>query len=115
MRALLILLILLAGCGEVWSTYGLSSAKKLPHAEPPQLSAEGADVKLVAPAETIVEIGHLDGWGSGLYGGASIFMLWTRGNVHEKFVALVAQGRGTVKVRVGSCRLGFQNLEIGVD
>ena len=26
---------------------------------------------LLAPAEAIVEIGHLDGWGSGLHGGPS--------------------------------------------
>jgi Zinc carboxypeptidase len=96
-------------------TYGISSAKKLPHAEPLRLTAEGAGVQLVAPAEKIVELGHLEGWGSGLYGGASIFMPWTRGNVHEKFVTLIAQGRGKVNVRVGSCRVGFQNLEIGVD
>ena len=95
-------------------TYGLPSAKKLPHAEPLRLSTESVGLKLVAPAETIVDIGHLDGWGSGLYNGASIFMPWTRGNVHEKFVTLVAQGGGQLKLRVGSCRVGFRNLDIRV-
>ena len=96
-------------------TYGLPSARKLPHAEPVRLTAEGVSVTRVAPAESVVEIGHLDGWGSGLYGGASIFLPWTRGNVHEKFVTLIAQGRGKVNVKVGSCRVGFRNLQIGVD
>ncbi len=93
-------------------TYGIPSARKLPHAEPLRLSVEGAGAKLVAPAESIVEIGHLDGWGSGLYNGANIFMPWTRGNVHEKFVTLVAEGSGRLEVKVGSCRVGFRTLEI---
>ncbi len=96
------------------STYGLPSARKLPHSEPLRLTAEGIGAKLVAPAESIVEIGHLEGWGSGLYNGANIFMPWTRGNVHEKFVTLVAEGSGRLQVKVGSCRVGFQALEITV-
>ncbi len=95
-------------------TYGLPSARKLPHSEPLRLTAEGEGVKLVAPAESIVEIGHLDGWGSGLFNGANIFMPWTRGNVHEKFAALVVEGRGRLEVRVGSCRVGFRTLAITV-
>ena len=90
------------------------SARKLPHSEPLRLTAEGTGVKLVAPAESIVEIGHLDGWGSGLYNGANIFMPWTRGNVHEKFVTLVAEGRGRLRVKVGSRRVEFRALEITV-
>ena len=95
-------------------TYGLPSARKLPHSEPLRLTAEGEGVKLVAPAESIVEIGHLDGWGSGLFNGANIFMPWTRGNVHEKFATLVVEGRGRLEVRVGSCRVGFRTLAITV-
>jgi len=95
-------------------TYGLSSAKKLPLAEPLRLSARGAGVKLVAPAESIVEIGHLDGWGSGLYAGTNIFFPWTRGNVHERFVTLVAEGKGRLSVKVGSCRVGYRTVEVDV-
>jgi hypothetical protein len=95
-------------------TYGLPSAKRLPHSEPLRLTAKGIGVTLVAPAESIVDIGHLDGWGSGLYNGANIFMPWTRGNVHEKFVTLVAEGQGCLQVKVGSCRVGFRALEITV-
>jgi hypothetical protein len=95
-------------------TYGLSSARKLPHVESLRLTAEGSGVKLVAPGESIVEIGHLDGWGQGLYNGASIFMPWTRGNVHEKFVTLVAEGKGRLTVKVGSCRVGYRSVEIDV-
>jgi hypothetical protein len=95
-------------------TQGIPSARKLPHAEPLRLTAEGVGVKLVAPAESIVELGHIDGWGTGLHNGASIFMPWTRGNVHERFVTLVAEGRGKLHVRVGSCRVGYRTVDIDI-
>ena len=95
-------------------SFGLPSAKALPHAEPLRLSASGDGLTLLAPAESIVEIGHLDGWGTGLHGGASIFMPWTRGNGHERFVTLVAQGAGTLQMRLGSCRVGYQTLDVKV-
>ena len=95
-------------------TCGISSARKLPHSEPLRLTAQGKGLKLVAPGESVVEIGHLDGWGMGLHGGSSIFMPWTRGNVHEKFVTLVAEGKGKLAVKVGSCRVGYRTLEIEV-
>jgi len=94
-------------------TYGLSSAKKLPHVEPLRLSAEcDGDVQLGAPTAVPIELGHLDGWGQGLYSGISIFAPWTRGNVHEKFVTLVAEGKGRLTVKVGSVRVGFRKLAI---
>ena len=95
-------------------TYGIYSARKLPHAEPLRLTAQCEGAKLVAPGEAVVDLGHLDGWGTGLYGGITIFAPWTRGNVHEKFVTLVAQGRGRVKLRVGSCRVGYREIEVAV-
>ena len=95
-------------------SYGLASAKKLPHAEPLRLTFEGAGITLLAPAASVIEVGHLDGWGSGLHRGASIFMPWTRGNGHERFVTLVLQGAGLVKLTVGSCRVGYQSVELAV-
>jgi hypothetical protein len=95
-------------------TYGLTSAKKLPLSEPMRLTAEGSGVKVAAPAEAVIEIGHLDGWGQGLYNGANVFFPWTRGNVHEKFVTLVVEGKGKLKVKVGSVRVGYLEKEIAV-
>jgi Zinc carboxypeptidase len=97
------------------ATCGLPSAKALAHAEPLRLSVtcEGA-AKLVAPATATVEVGHLDGWGSGLYGGPSAFAPWTRGNGHERFVSLVVEGRGTVRVRLHSCRVGEYRVDVPV-
>ena len=96
-------------------TVGTPSAKALPHVEPLRLRAQAEDgATLLAPSEAVVELGHLDGWGGGLYGGPSVFSPWTRGNGHERFVTLVTRGTGRVRVEVGSCRVGRQELAVGV-
>ena len=59
-------------------------------------------------------IGHLEGWGNGRHNGPEIFMPWTRGNGHERFVTLVVEGRGTLTVKVGSSRVGWQTLQLEV-
>jgi hypothetical protein len=97
------------------ASFGLPSAKKLQHSEPLRLTVECEGARLVSPAESVVEIGHLDGWGQGLYAGANVFFPWTRGNVHEKFVTLVAEGKGRLKLRIGSCRLGYRALDIKLE
>jgi hypothetical protein len=96
-------------------TYGLSSAKKLPHSEPLRLTAECEGVRLAAPGEAVIEVGHLDGWGRGLYNGPTIFAPWTRGNIHEKFVTLVAEGRGRLRLKVGSCRVGYKSFDVVIE
>ncbi|MCW5632611.1 MAG: hypothetical protein KIT17_04675 [Rubrivivax sp.] len=97
-------------------TCGVPSAKELPHAEPLRLTvACTGDVRLLAPAPAgAVEIGHLEGWGAGLYGGPTVFAPWTRGNAHERFVTLVAEGTGTLRVAVGSCRVGERAIQVVV-
>jgi hypothetical protein len=79
-----------------------------------RLNATGEGVTLLAPTACLAEIGHLDGWGGGLYGGASVFSPWTRGNGHERFVTLVVKGKGRVQVEVSSCRVGVQRLVVDV-
>ena len=95
-------------------SHGLPSAKGLPVAEPLRLTVKTEGPTLVAPSEQVVELGHLDGWGGGLYGGSSIFSPWTRGNGHERFVTLVVEGRGTLHLEVASCRVGRWTLELTV-
>jgi hypothetical protein len=95
-------------------TFGLSSAKKLAISEPLRATVECEGVTLEAPSESVVEIGHLAGWGQGLYNGATAFFPWTRGNVHERFVTLVVRGKGRLRVKVGSVRVGQRTLELRV-
>ena len=68
---------------------------------------------MVAPSESVIALGHIDGWGTGLHNGPSIFMPWTRGNAQERFVTLVVRGRGRLVARAGSARVGY--LETTVD
>ena len=93
---------------------GLPSAQGLPHVEPLRLRAQGDGLRLLAPTEAVLEIGHLEGWGGGLYGGPSVFGPWTRGNGHERFVTLLVAGSGTLTVEVGSCRVGWQQLVLAL-
>jgi hypothetical protein len=93
---------------------GPASAAGLPHAEPLRLTARAeGGATLLAPAEAVVELGHLQGWGRGLYG-TSIFSPWSRGNGHERFVTLLVAGSGTVQVEAGSCRVGYLALRVDV-
>jgi hypothetical protein len=97
------------------ATCGLPSAKALAHAEPLRLRAAcDGGARLLAPAESVVELGHLDGWGAGLYGGPSVFAPWTRGNGHERFATLLVEGAGRVRITVGSCRVGERVIELQV-
>jgi len=95
-------------------THGINSAKKLAHVEPLRLTVEGEGVSLAAPGDAVTQVGHLEGWGRGPYGGFQIFAPWTRGNANERKVSLVVKGTGKMKVRVGSARVGMQvvNVEI---
>ena len=97
------------------ATYGLSSAKKLTLSEPLRASLECEGLTLEAPASSVTEIGHLAGWGQGLYNGATAFFPWTRGNAHERYVTIVVGGSGTLRATVGSVRVGHQALELRVD
>jgi hypothetical protein len=62
----------------------------------------------------VIEIGHLEGWGAGLYGGSSIFGPWTRGNGHERFVTFAVRGTGKVVLTLQSCRVGARVVEVWV-
>ena len=95
------------------ASHGLPSAKALPHAEPLRLTLSGEGVSLLAPSTPMVEIGHLDGWGTGLHG-PSVFSPWTRGNGHERFVTLVTEGSGKLRLDVGSCRVGHVVLTLDI-
>jgi hypothetical protein len=94
-------------------TCGLPSARALSHSEPLRLRVEcEGGAALLAPGESVVQIGHLEGWGAGLYGGPSVFSPWTRGNGHERQVTLVAEGHGQVVVTLTSCRIGERRIRI---
>ena len=105
-------------------TVGLPSAKALPHAEALRMrfECEGESdgdgdggrkgVRVLAPTQPWVEVGHLDGWGQGLHAGPNTFAPWTRGSGHQRHFSLLTEGVGQVKVSVGSCRVGWCTLVV---
>jgi hypothetical protein len=96
------------------ATYGPASAKALPHAQPLQLTVRAEGPQVLAPSSSQIDIGHLEGWGGGLYGRTSGFEPWTRGNDGERVVSVVTAGSGRLFIEVHSCRVGSVELEIEV-
>jgi hypothetical protein len=97
-------------------TFVLASAKALPWNEPVRVEAEARGVSLLDESDAVRELGHLDGWGRGLYSGEGGPTLpRTRGSVSTKTVRYQARGHGTLRLRAGSARTGFVEhvIEIG--
>ncbi|MEZ4402937.1 MAG: M14 family metallopeptidase [Kofleriaceae bacterium] len=89
-------------------TYVLASARQLEWNEPlyGELSVDGG--ALVEPDRVRVQLGHLAGWGRGVGVGADeLAYLRSNGNAASARGSWLVRGAGTVRVRVGSTRVGF--------
>jgi hypothetical protein len=87
-------------------THALSSALPLPHNEPLWLELSG---DFTGPSR--IEIGHLDGWGRGLFDGTdALYYQRGRGNTHERSVTVTA--RAGLRARAGSCRVGWVEIDV---
>ncbi len=96
-------------------TYVLSSARKLEWNEPLYAEIETDGCVLDHPPQARREIGHLDGWGRGLYElSAAPYFQRSRGSTGVRRFSWVVRGRGTVRVRAGACRVGWVSRTVGV-
>ncbi|MFT7578884.1 MAG: hypothetical protein ACI9MR_000546 [Myxococcota bacterium] len=97
-------------------TYGLPSAKPLPFNEPLWVECAVEDgLTLVDPTQSRLDVGHLEGWGRGrFHGGQSLLFPQTRGSSNRRTLRIHTQGAGQLKVRVGSCRVGWQDITVAV-
>ncbi|HEY4239781.1 MAG TPA: M14 family metallopeptidase [Kofleriaceae bacterium] len=96
-------------------SYGLPSAKQLDFNEPVYATAiaEGCTLADAGAAHQI--LGHLDGWGRGLHSGANLPAYpGTRGTTNSAWAEYLVEGRGTLALRVGSCRTGFVTARVSV-
>ncbi len=96
-------------------TFVLASARELTHNEPlwADLKCEGCE--LAEPDLAHREIGHLEGWGRGLFDGSgALYYQQTRGTTGARTVAWVVRGSGAVNVKVGSCRVGWTTRRIEI-
>jgi hypothetical protein len=68
----------------------------------------------VVPQER-TELGHLDGWGKGRFGGsANLFYMRSDANATRRAFRIVARGSGLVVLRVGCSRVGWLETSIEV-
>lgn len=96
-------------------TYILGSAKSLPWNEPLRMEITPEGCTLVSPTDRLREIGHLEGWGRGLFATSmSLFHQRSRGNVSSRTLHWVVSGQGSLTVRIGSCRVGWITEHIQV-
>lgn len=93
----------------------LSSAKQLDFNEPVSVSCEPEGLALVDPGQRHVVLGHLEGWGRGRNGAqSSPHYLRSSGSGYRAHVSYLTNGRGHLRVRAGSCRVGWleRNIEV---
>jgi hypothetical protein len=98
------------------ATNVLAEAKSLPWNEPVYATVLGdGSCSLVSEADARREIGHLDGWGRGLFDGSgALYHQRSRGSVSSRTLDWVVAGRGVLTVRIGSCRMGFVETRVEV-
>ena len=94
-------------------TYVLDSAKKLSLDARVFVEVEPLGDASIDPRDARTEIGHLEGWGRGLYN-QYIFYQRSRGSVSRRTVSIPVQGRGKVRVRAKGLRVGEVVQEITV-
>ena len=96
-------------------TYVLASAKALTHNEPLWADVQCTGCELAEPELAHREIGHLDGWGRGLFDGSgALYYTRTRGTTGARTLSWVVRGTGMVSLRIGSCRVGWTTREIEI-
>jgi hypothetical protein len=96
-------------------TFVLGSARELSHNEPLYAEVSVAGCELAEDAGPRREVGHLEGWGRGLYDGTgALYFLRSRGSTGRARVSYVVRGRGTLTLTVGSCRVGWVSRAVSL-
>jgi hypothetical protein len=96
-------------------SHGLDSSKKLDWNEPVHVDCVADGCTLLGTGETHRVLGHLDGWGRGLYGGANeAAYMRSKGNSNAARATYLVRGTGALKLRIGSCRVGWIDETISV-
>ncbi len=89
-------------------TYVTHAGKKLDHNEGLWAEVEAHGVEILAPIGGRMELGHLEGWGHGFHSGeASVHFVRGSGSSNAKKLSWTVRGEGTLKLRIGSRRVGW--------
>jgi len=106
--------VTVTNCGYL-PTYLLDSAKRLDFDEPLYADVETEGCALLDPDDAHREVGHLDGWGHGLFApSAPPYYARSPGNASARALTYVIRGSGVARLRVGSCRVGWVTREIEI-
>jgi hypothetical protein len=95
-------------------TYVLDSAKKLTPDPSVFVEVETLGGVTIDPRDARNEVGHLEGWGRGLFN-EYIFYQRSRGSVSRRTVSVPIRGTGRVRVRAKGLRVGEVVKEIAVE
>ena len=96
-------------------TYILSSARHLRWNEPLYAELATSGCALVDHHERRREIGHLGGWGRGLFGAATVVPYpRSQGDAPRRSLSWVLQGRGSATVQVGCGRTGWLSAPVQI-
>ena len=95
-------------------SYVLDSAKKLTPSPAVFVEVEPISGVTIDPRDARTEVGHLEGWGRGLYN-EYIFYQRSLGTVSRRSVSIPVKGRGKLRVRAKGLRVGEVVKEIAVE
>ena len=91
----------------------LASAEQLDFNEPLYVDCENEGAELIDPGQRHVVLGHLAGWGRGLHtGGNSPSHLSSSGSNNAAHVVYWVRGTGALRLRFGSCRVGWTEATV---
>ena len=98
------------------ATHGIDSAKDLPFNEPLWAIATTRGCALANRDDARRPIGHLDGWGRGLFPGeGALYYMKSRGSTNRRTLRYVVVGKGELEVRVGCPRMGEVTTTVTID
>ncbi len=95
-------------------SYVLDSAKKLTPGPAVFVEVEPISGVTIDPRDARTEVGHLEGWGRGLFN-EYIFYQRSRGSVSRRSVSIPVKGRGRLRVRAKGLRVGEVVKEVAVE
>ncbi len=97
------------------ATHGLASSRELPWNEPLYAVVEAESCELVDSSAGRQEVGHLGGWGRGGHGnGLAPQSPRSHGSWDQRELKWTIRGSGRLRLRVGSCRVGWVQLQVEV-
>ena len=95
-------------------SYGVDAAREREHSEPLFVEARVEGCMLADRATARQALGHLAGWGRGLYRHGPPSHHRSAGGCTSKQAHWIVSGSGALTLRAGSCRVGWVETTIEI-